>query len=354
MRKLRIGFVGVGFMGQLAHLANYAALNECEVVAIAEPRRELAEKVARRYGVERIYPDHRALLESCQVDALVASQPYRRHAVLVPDLLRAKVPVFTEKPISLTVEAGESLARLADASGVLYMVGYHKRSDPAMVYARRIVDEWKASGEYGRMRYVRVTMPPGDWIGGGAAGVINTAEEKPAGDFEPMPDYFDDATAQFYSSFVNFYIHQVNILRFILGEPYAVTFAEASGVLLTAESASGVCGTIEMAPYQTTIDWQERVFVGFEKGYIDVRLPPPLAGQEAGRVTVMRDKGDGPSLTRPILPRVSAMRQQAANFLAAVRGERPAPCAAAEAVEDLRAARRYVELFVEARGRKPH
>ena len=36
MARTRIGFVGVGFMGQCAHLRNYAVLPECEVVAIAE------------------------------------------------------------------------------------------------------------------------------------------------------------------------------------------------------------------------------------------------------------------------------------------------------------------------------
>ncbi|MGI6705104.1 MAG: hypothetical protein ACOX6S_02175 [Clostridia bacterium] len=42
--------------GQLAHLSNYAVLDdECELVAIAEPRKELARQVARRYGVEKVY-----------------------------------------------------------------------------------------------------------------------------------------------------------------------------------------------------------------------------------------------------------------------------------------------------------
>jgi hypothetical protein len=38
------------------------------------------------------------------------------------------------------------------------------------------------------------------------------------------------------------------------------------------------------------------------------------------------------------------MRQQAANFVAAVRGEGKPPCEAAEALEDLKVARSYVEL----------
>ncbi len=63
MARLRIGFVGTGFMGQCAHLQNYAQLaEECEVVAIAEARPRLAQAVAARYGVDRVYGDHTDML----------------------------------------------------------------------------------------------------------------------------------------------------------------------------------------------------------------------------------------------------------------------------------------------------
>ena len=38
-----------------------------------------------------------------------------------------------------------------------------------------------------------------------------------------------------YFGFVNYYIHQVNLLRYLLGEPYRVTFADRGGVLLAAK-----------------------------------------------------------------------------------------------------------------------
>ena len=62
MSKVRIGFVGVGAMGQMAHLRNYVDLDDCEVVAIAELRAETARLVARRYGIEKVYPSHGAML----------------------------------------------------------------------------------------------------------------------------------------------------------------------------------------------------------------------------------------------------------------------------------------------------
>ena len=50
-KKVRIGFVGVGGMGQCAHLRNYVTVPNCEVVAIAELREQTGQAVARRYGI---------------------------------------------------------------------------------------------------------------------------------------------------------------------------------------------------------------------------------------------------------------------------------------------------------------
>ena len=344
--KLRIGFVGCGGMGQMAHLSNYVVLSdECEVVALAEPRPLLAQKVAARYGIPQVYRNHEELIAQGDVDAIIAAQPYRRHSLLIPDILRAGIPVFTEKPLTLTIEAGEKIVQLGEELGVLHMVGYHKRSDPAMEYAKGLVEQWKSSGEFGKLRYVRVTMPPGEWTNA-ADMPLGTSEQGEAGELEPYSTEFDEMNGKKYDTFVNYYIHQVNAIRFLLNEVYRVTYADRSGVLLAGESGSGVCVTLEMAPYQTTLEWHESILVAFEKGFVKIDLPAPLVRQTAGRVVVMRDNGqDQPTYTKPVLPNVSAMRNQAKNFLAAVRGERQVTNTAREALEDLKIASDYIRMM---------
>ncbi|TDF94845.1 Gfo/Idh/MocA family protein [Paenibacillus piri] len=346
MKKIKIGFVGVGGMGQMAHLSNYAVLkNECEIVALAEPRPQMAELVARRYGIPQIYADHKEFLERADVDAIVAAQPFRNYHSIVPDILQAGVPVFTEKPISLTVETGERLVRLGEENGVLHMVGYHKRSDPAMEYAKTVVEQWKTSGELGKLRYIRVIMPPGDWVGGADAPLV-TDEPYPSIQPEPGPKDFDDHQTRQLDAFVNYYIHQVNAIRFFLQESYRLTYADRSGVLLTGESDSGVTVTLEMAPYKTSVEWHESIQVCFEQGYVRIDLPAPLARQVSGVVSIMRDNGkDQPSHFQPVMPNMAAMRKQAINFIAAVQGIRPAPCEAKEALEDLRLAESYIRFM---------
>ena len=121
---------------------------------------------------------------------------------------------------------------------------------------------------------------------------------------------------------------------------------DPAGVLLVAESDSGVTGTIEMSPYVTTVDWQESALVAFERGYVKLELPAPLANNRPGRVEILRDPGGGaaPETIVPTLPWVHAMRQQAINFVKVCKGEMKPPCDAAEAVEDLKVARDYIRL----------
>ncbi len=347
MDKIKIGFVGVGSMGQCAHLKNYAVLSDCEVVAIAEVRAGLGRKVAAHYGVPKVYPSHKEMREQEELDGIVAAQPFSRHGVMVPEILKAGVPVFTEKPLAASIEVGEKIVQAVKESGTWHMLGYHKRSDPASMYAKAEIDRLKESGELGKMTYVRIVMPPGDWVQNGFNDLIRDDSPSPPLEWDPPASDMSEEIYKRYSAFVNYYIHQVNLMRYFLGEPYKVTYADPSGVLLVGESESGITCIIEMATYSTTVDWQESVLICFQKGYVKVDLPAPLASNRPGRVEILRDPGDGatPETIVPQLPWVHAMMQQASNFVNAIRCESDPPCTSEEALEDLRVAREYIRLL---------
>ena len=232
------------------------------------------------------------------------------------------------------------------------MVGYHKRSDPATMFAKAEIDRLKQTGELGKLTYVRITMPAGDWIANGFIGLINEGDPQPQLDFDPPASDLSAEDNAAYIRFVNYYIHQVNLLRHLLGEPYRVTYADPSGVLLAGQSKGGVPCVLEMSPYQTTIDWQESALVSFERGYVKLDLPAPIAQNRPGRVELFRDPGNGamPQTVVPQLPWVHAHRQQAINFIRAIQGEMQPMCDSVEALEDLRVAREYLRVWHASRG----
>jgi predicted dehydrogenase len=189
-------------------------------------------------------------------------------------------------------------------------------------------------------------MPPGDWAACGFANLITTDEQVPALELDLPPAGMSESLARAHEAFVNYYIHQVNLIRFLLGENYRVTYADPSGVLLAGQSASGIAVALEMAPFRTTVGWQESALIAFESGWIRLELPAPLAIDQSGRATVFEDRGEGaePRTFSPTLPSIHAMRQQAMQFIAAVRGEETSLCEAVEALDDLRIARQYITM----------
>ncbi|MBQ0105514.1 MAG: Gfo/Idh/MocA family oxidoreductase [Armatimonadetes bacterium] len=348
-RKVRVGFAGTGYMGQLAHLKNYVEIPDCEVVALAEYREELGKNVAAKYNIPKVYRSIDEMLDNEDLDAVVCAQNFHLYDKMLPKIFKRGVAVFSEKPMAVSVEAGERLAKCAKENNCLYWVGYHKRSDPAMEYAKKVIDEWKASGEYGDMKYIRITMPGGDWVANMDCELVRSDEPFPEMKFEDKLTYFDDKGNEDYISFINFYIHQVNGARFLLGEDYKLTFADKYQKFLAFETETGVSGILEMATYSNTTDWAEEYMVCFEKGYVLVELRAPLTERFAGKVTVMKDKGANEAeIVKPILPRVHAFKHQAENFIKAVKGEIPVRTNPEDAVKDLMIAKDYITMFREA------
>jgi predicted dehydrogenase len=352
--NVRIGFVGAGFMGQLAHIRSYALLTEeCELVALAEPRQRTAELVAARYGIGRVYRDHRELLESERLDGIVAPQRYTHHTTLLPELYPQVRHLFTEKPLALGAAEGDRLASLASDAGCIHMLGYQRRSDPATREAKRTVDAWKESGELGRLRYLRVCYTDGDWIANAQAALIDVGEQPPplAAEEPPLDFASDDEAFWALSTGVDQLVHPLNLIRHFLGERYRVVFVHGSGRLLVFESESGIPATIEVSPYRLTVGYDEELLVAFERAYVRLRPAPSLARNRPGTLEIYCDPGFDslPQRISPELPWIDPQQAQAADFLRVCRGEAAPPTDAREAALDLH----LVEEIVRARLEQP-
>ncbi|MDP6379885.1 MAG: Gfo/Idh/MocA family oxidoreductase, partial [Phycisphaerae bacterium] len=322
MKKVRIGFVGAGRMGQMAHIACYSQIKDCELVGLAEGRAKTAQLVANHYGIGEVYGSLDEMLAKADLDAVVAIMGFNLHHSVVPHILEAGKHVLTEKPLCICPETGRRLAALAEEKGLIYHVGYMKRCDVAMRCAVKTIREWKESGICGKMNYVRITMPSGNWtlepddpIRTDDEAVVYEGEAP-----EPTPDWMDEATSRLYISFVNFWIHQVNALRYLLGEDYEVVYADPAGMTLTAMSALGVPCVLEMGGYGAKDHWEEFYKVCFERGKIDLKVSAPMGRQRAGEIRIFTSEAEGElsKVTEPILPQKWAFMEQARHFVRCV------------------------------------
>lgn len=154
-QKLKIGVIGAGFIGQLAHMMNYVEIKECQIVALAEFRPILRQKVAERYSIPRAYETHHELLQDPEVEAVVIVTPRPYTGPLALECLQAGKHVITEKPMAASFEQGKRLVDAAQAQKLHYAVGYMKRYDEGVQLGKRILDELVTSQELGPILFAR-------------------------------------------------------------------------------------------------------------------------------------------------------------------------------------------------------
>ena len=336
MSTLRLGIVGCGYMGQLAHLENYARLPNVDLVALAEGRPRLAQLVAQRTGIDTVYPDHQALAADSRVDAVVAIMGYGLHYGVVPDLLNAGKHVAIEKPMCLTVPAAREIVALAEANDRVLQVSYMKRFDPGVRLAVERVRQMQQSQEFGRLAHARVWCCHGDWQWQ-VPRPIETDEPRPdyGGPGEPRPPGLSDDDMAWLSRWLNYYSHQTNLLRYFLGEDYQLEhFRQGDrGALGTVVTPSGVTGTLEFPTYQVS-RWDEGIQLYFERAVVRVDIPAPLARQRASRVAIY-ENGDCPRTVLPDVPPRWSMAEQAEGFVAAALGQQECLSPASEAIKEV-------------------
>lgn len=144
-----IALVGLGYWGpNLAR--NLAGLEQAEMRVLCDSREDVLRRVARHYPSARPMTDYREVLADTTVDAVVLATPAATHAELVREALNAGKHVLVEKPLALSAADGEELVALAEARGLVLMVGH------VFIYnaAVRKVKEYIDDGTIGQVLYV--------------------------------------------------------------------------------------------------------------------------------------------------------------------------------------------------------
>jgi predicted dehydrogenase len=146
-KKLNIGLIGSGFMGQ-AHAdayrraaSLYRDLPRTPVLyAVADQNNALAEQARSRLGFEKGYGDWRRLIEDPAVDVVDITTPNHLHVEQALAAIEAGKNVYCEKPLAVKVEDARRMAAAAKKSGVKTLVAFNNVKTPAAMLAKQIID----------------------------------------------------------------------------------------------------------------------------------------------------------------------------------------------------------------------
>jgi predicted dehydrogenase len=140
-RTIRVGVLGAGAWARLAHIPGYKRDARCEVVAICDPQRALAEDVAREFGIPDVATDHMQLIARDDIDLIDVCTPSATHFALAWAALEHGKHVLCEKPVAFDFRDTLRAHELAKARGVKTKLGFTFRYAPSMRYMKALIDE---------------------------------------------------------------------------------------------------------------------------------------------------------------------------------------------------------------------
>ncbi|MGD8324070.1 MAG: Gfo/Idh/MocA family oxidoreductase, partial [Gammaproteobacteria bacterium] len=132
MRPLRVGVIGVGYLGRF-HAQKYTQLAGVELIGVFDVDSARAQSVASETGCTAFTSAAELIAD---VDALSIATNTPSHYELVEASLEGGSHVFVEKPIAETSAEAARLVRLAANRDLKLQVGHIERFNPALIAAR--------------------------------------------------------------------------------------------------------------------------------------------------------------------------------------------------------------------------
>jgi len=253
------------------------------------------------------------------------------------DCLNAGKSLLTEKPMASTLEQAERLVQAAESAGVACTVGYMKRYDEGVEKAKKILDDLVESRELGAIVYARAHCFSGDAYCRCDDHIVTDEKKTQGRETWPMaPDGIPEEQRLAYHQYLNQYCHDINLLRYLLGESPSVSHVQsgAKGFQVVTFDFKDHMATLETGQFAYQ-GWDEVIEVYFEKGRLRIKMPPPLLRNVSAQVELY--KGEGTRQT--CLPHSEwswAFRRQAEAFVGDVYAKRESISSGVDSLEDMR------------------
>ena len=101
MKLFNLAIIGYGAMGSVHH----KSINEMDSIklsAVFEPNKNKTKNLSKNIKVFNSYNKFLSYLQESNIDGVIISSPNKYHYKQAADLLKLKVPILIEKPITYT------------------------------------------------------------------------------------------------------------------------------------------------------------------------------------------------------------------------------------------------------------
>jgi len=322
---VKVGFIGIGFMGQVAHLDNYIRTPECEVTALCDVRPRLLKSVAAKYRIPRTYTSLDKLLDDPELDAVICCQHPSNTFNLAHKVLSKGKHLLTGNPMSTRLEDAAKLVKLAQENEIVYGVSCLKRYDIGVDAARTELNRIMETGEMGALLRVDAHCFGGDWINEIRPPIDFPDEPPPEHPQTSYPDFVKYDAKPAFMEYLTVYIHNINLIRYLLPQSelrfvHALISNRNQTVSHTTSFGADGVPVCLRGTSSNAHEWQEETAFTFEKGRLTLKTPPPLRMQASAVVEIYRSDGHAGKTHTLHSPRLWSLMLQAAGFTGAAAG----------------------------------
>ena len=147
---LRIAIIGFGLVG-LRHAEALEKVDGVQLCAVADPSDESLEQASAKAVPHFDQLDK--LIEKTSPDGVILATPTTLQATHARLCIDADIPVLIEKPLAINAIEGRAIVQHAQAKNVQIMVGHHRRFNPIIQKAHKVISE----GQIGDVKSVHAT-----------------------------------------------------------------------------------------------------------------------------------------------------------------------------------------------------
>lgn len=260
MPRLGWGMIGGGEGSQIgpAHRIGAGLDSEFEFVAGAlDHRPDAGRAYGRKLGLarERAYGDWRDMLagevgRDDRIDLVTVATPNATHFEITKAFLEAGFHVLCEKPMTMTVEEGEEIVRIAQASGCICAVNYGYSGYPLVRHMRAMV----ARGDLGKIRLVKAELAHGHHADAADA------------DNPRVRWRYDPAQAGVSAQFADCGIHALHMASFVTGQEVETLSADTVSLIAGRELEDDAMVNFRMDGGTVGRLWTSSVAIGRQHG----------------------------------------------------------------------------------------
>jgi len=252
--RIRVAVVGCGLVAQVMHLPYLRELSDrYDLRAVCDISPRALAQAGALFPEARRHSSWEDVLAE-ELDAVLVLTP-GSHAPLAIAAAESGRHVFVEKPMCLNPDEGRDMIAAAAAAGVVLMVGYMKRYDPAYEELAEVLNP-------GKLRFARITTlesPLEPYVAHyslsrGAPDVDPALLAELAADdrervVAALPDEDDLCRRTYRAVLLDSMIHELNAVRHLLGEPTELHFARI------APGAASVVASLAFGAVECAAMW---------------------------------------------------------------------------------------------------